>query len=82
MELEQVEDLKDRLNKHLKEIKKLFGEDNNGANNNEDDEENDDDNQKLVDQIQRLREIIEENRKVLEGEDLEEVSPDDHHRLA
>jgi len=48
LELEQVEDLKDRLNKHLKEIKKLFGEDNNGAQNNEDNEENDDDSQKLV----------------------------------
>ena len=82
LELEQVEDLKDRLNKHLKEIKKLFGEDNNGAQNNEDDDENDDDSQKLVEQIQRLREIIEENRKVLEGEDLEEVTAEDLQRQA
>ena len=27
LELEEVENLKDRLNKHLAEIKKLFGED-------------------------------------------------------
>ena len=80
LELEQVEDLKDRLNKHLNEIKKLFGEDNNGGNDDGVDDENDDGNQKLIDQIQRLREIIEENRKVLEGESLEEVSPEEIQR--
>ena len=32
IEIEQVEDLKDRLRKHMEEIRKLFGNKNNGLN--------------------------------------------------
>lgn len=74
--MEQVEQLKDRLNKHMHEIKKLFGVDSF-----EDEEdvhllEEEHDAKKLADQISKLREIIEENRRALVG-----VEEDEEERL-
>ncbi len=77
MELEEVEELKDKLNKHLSEIKKLFGVDEIGGADEDDEEDEELKNKKLFDQIQKLREIIEENRKFLEGEEIEELSPEE-----
>ena len=74
LEIEEVEDLKDKLNKHLLEIKKLLS----SSNNNDDDDEAELDrmddaelrNRRLIDQIARLKDIIEDNRRVLEGDDI------------
>eukprot|EP00347_Sterkiella_histriomuscorum_P016022 403354791 len=78
LDLEEVEQLKDRLNKHLSEIKKLFGVDQTGDDDDNeellggDDEENELRAQKLFDQISKLKELIEDNRRVLEGDQLED----------
>lgn len=88
LEIEQVEDLKDRLHRHMQEIKRLFGEagsslDNgsqdeeagdNGQGNDEDEEEFDAElaNKKLIDQILRLKLLINENRRALEGDNLDD----------
>jgi hypothetical protein len=79
LELEQVEDLKERLNKHMQEIRKLFNMNNPNAASQDDDDkeafmEEDPElaNQRLLDQILKLKMIINENRRVLEGEE------DDH----
>jgi hypothetical protein len=71
LEIEQVEDLKDRLNKHMMEIRKLFGS---SASMEGDDEgllEEDPTvaNAKLIDQILKLKLLINENRRALEGAD-------------
>lgn len=66
LELEDVESLQERLNKHLLEIKRLFGEDDGGESDpDEDDEIN------MLEQIAKLKEIINMNKKIIEGEDLE-----------
>ncbi|CDW74865.1 cast multi-domain protein [Stylonychia lemnae] len=76
LEIEEVENLKDKLYKHLGEIKKLFGVDGNVEDDDENAQllENDEElrAQKLFDQIAKLKEIIDENRRVLEGDILED----------
>ena len=78
--MDNIEDLKDKLNKHLTELKSLFGEQNAID---EDENENDfyqdeleDENNlytKLDDQLKRLRKVIEQNRMLIVG-DLEDVN--------
>lgn len=80
LELEHVEQLKDKLNKHMQEIRKLFGLSTKdiaaGAGEEEANLESLPDgeldpnvaNQKLIDQIMKLKLLINENRRALEGD--------------
>lgn len=67
VDLEEVEGLKERLEKHMVEMKKLFGE------SVDDDEDLDEDEAKqaqadrLFARITKLRELITDNRKMIEG---------------
>jgi hypothetical protein len=78
LEIEQVERLKDKLNKHMNEIRQLFGIKGNDQVLGDDEgnleglpkEENVDSellNTKLIDQIMKLKLLINENRRTLEG---------------
>jgi hypothetical protein len=64
LHLEDVENLKDKLANHLKEIKSLIGEEV------EDDGSEDEDDRNLNAQIKALRKTIELKQRIIKGEDV------------
>ena len=83
LELDQVEDLKDRLAKHMQEIRRLFGQDGASPEDEELDalptQERDPDilNKRLIDQILRLKLLIHDNRKALDADQQSDSSDEE-----
>lgn len=66
----------------MEEIRRLFGQQNSTSNDTQDDDDQDGDNpddnkiaeQRLLDQIIKIKMIIKENRRALEGEEVDEAT--------
>ena len=82
LELDDVEGLKEKLAKHLAELRSLFGEENLGESSDEEDDDEDGfKGVRMMDMIAKLKEIVEENRKILEGDELQDERGHDHSRI-